>query len=86
MIGAQDIKLKVAPEKVDAVNKVAVKWHLLAKMIGWKALAQLYIDRKPPFQDVRPLTGSKRQRLGRARQILIHECVSEMRDAGMEVV
>ncbi len=79
-----NMKFNVKPENRPGFEKSVMKWHRLAKIIGWKDLAKMYVDRVPPFQDVEKLPGTRKAQLKLARQYLINECVWELMDAGLE--
>ena len=79
------MELQVPIEKRKAFESVAMKWHRLIKVIGWKDLADMYVRRVPPFDDVQPLKGRHREKLRQAKKILLQECILELREAGLEV-
>ena len=79
------MELQVPLEKRQAFEKVALKWHRLIKIIGWRDLADMYVRQVDPFTDVPKLAGRHREKLRQAKKILLQECVLELREAGLEV-
>jgi hypothetical protein len=80
------VNLQVKPENRQKFERAALKWHRLVKVIGWKDLASMYIKMTPPFQDAPPLTGTKKQKIKQAKQILLNEMAAELKESGLEVI
>lgn len=76
---------KVMPENREKFENVVRTWGMLVQVLGWDTLADMYISRVPPFQDVKPLYGSAKNKRKRARQILLNNLALEMKEAGLEI-